>query len=122
MSDPVREQAPPVANGKPAAWPLVIDDALRFYALRRRLACRLLVDDMRRRDQDGRAKYGVPLQPFNGRDQIIDAYQEALDLCVYLRAAMCEGLDVTDMYERALDLAIEIRTRLPNPTDEPSAA
>lgn len=27
----------------------------------------------------------MPLQPFNGRDALVDAYQEAVDLAVYLR-------------------------------------
>ena len=46
---------------------------------------RLVIDDMKDRDRTGRAKYGTPLQPGNGRDSLMDAYQEALDLCVYLR-------------------------------------
>ncbi len=50
----------------------------------------LVVEDMRQRDRDGRHKYGVPLQSFNGRDALVDAYQEALDLCVYLRQAIEE--------------------------------
>ena len=37
-----------------------------------------------------RAKYGVGLQPHNGRDVLRDAYEEALDLCVYLRQAIFE--------------------------------
>jgi hypothetical protein len=45
----------------------------------------LVIADMRERDQIGRQKYGTPLQPRNGRDSLIDAYQECLDLCVYLR-------------------------------------
>jgi hypothetical protein len=40
---------------------------------------------MKDRDRIGREKYGTPLQPHNGRDSLVDAYQEALDLCVYLR-------------------------------------
>ena len=77
MSDPVktvvavREQQPPTPNNRPAVWNLVIED-------------------MRQRDADGRAKYGVPLQSFNGRDPLVDAYQEALDLTVYLRQAIEE--------------------------------
>lgn len=65
------EQPAPVANDKPAVWDLVIAD-------------------MATRDQVGRERYGVPLQPFNGRDQLKDAYMEALDFCVYLRAALYE--------------------------------
>lgn len=45
---------------------------------------------MKERDQEGRRKYGTPLQAGNGRDALVDAYQEALDLCVYLRQAIAE--------------------------------
>src|SRR3990167_6008263 len=65
----VTEQAAPTHNENPAVWPLVIRD---------------MVD----RDEGGRAKYGTPLQPFNRRDALVDAYQEALDLAVYLRQAI----------------------------------
>lgn len=46
----------------------------------------LVVDDMRERDEIGASKYGVRHQHDNGRDHLVDAYQEALDLCCYLRA------------------------------------
>lgn len=65
------EQPAPVANDKPAVWPLV-------------------VADMGKRDAVGRERYGVPLQPHNGRDALRDAYEEALDLAVYLRQALYE--------------------------------
>jgi hypothetical protein len=45
----------------------------------------LVIRDMRERDNVGRARYGTPLQASNGRDALVDAYQEALDLAVYLR-------------------------------------
>lgn len=61
----------PIPNGHPAVWDLV-------------------VADMAARDRDGRRKYGVPLQPHNGRKNLQDAYQEALDLAVYLRAEIYE--------------------------------
>ncbi len=50
----------------------------------------LVVADMRMRDEIGRQRYGTPLQAHNGRDALVDAYQEALDLCVYLRQAIEE--------------------------------
>lgn len=65
------EQPAPVPNEKPAVWALVIED-------------------MKTRDAVGTAKYGTPLQPHNGRDALTDAYQEALDLCVYLRQTIFE--------------------------------
>ncbi len=49
-----------------------------------------VMKDMEKRRKHGIEKYGVPVQPFNGRDPLIDAYQEALDLCVYLRQAIEE--------------------------------
>ena len=67
----INDQPPPQANSHPAVWDLVIAD-------------------MKARDQLGRERYGTPLQPFNGRDALVDAYQEALDLAVYLRQAIEE--------------------------------
>lgn len=51
---------------------------------------KLVMADMEERRLHGITKYGVPVQPFNGRDALVDAYQEALDLCVYLRQAIAE--------------------------------
>lgn len=64
-------QPPPQENDKPIVWDLVIQD-------------------MRDRDAKGVQKYHTHLQPFNGRDALIDAYQEALDLVVYLRQLIYE--------------------------------
>ena len=50
----------------------------------------LVLADMRARDVQGHGKYGRRLHPNNGRDALVDAYQEALDLCVYLRQAIYE--------------------------------
>lgn len=50
----------------------------------------LVIKDMEERRIHGIEKYGTPVQPFNGRDPLVDAYQEALDLCVYLRQAIVE--------------------------------
>jgi hypothetical protein len=38
------------------------------------------------RREKGIQTYGVPLRAGNGRDALWDAYEEALDLCCYLRA------------------------------------
>ncbi len=46
--------------------------------------------DLQERSNAGIQKYGTPLQTHNGRDAMWDAYQEALDLCVYLRQAILE--------------------------------
>lgn len=46
----------------------------------------LVMRDMAERDRTGEAKYGVRHQHDNGRDHLVDAYQECLDQALYLRA------------------------------------
>ena len=45
----------------------------------------LVIADMAERNKFGIDKYGEPLMSFNGRNALVDAYQEVLDLAVYLR-------------------------------------
>ena len=66
-----RPEPAPTRNENPAVWSLVMQD-------------------MEERNREGICKYGTPLQPHNGRDALVDAYQEALDLAVYLRQAIWE--------------------------------
>jgi len=49
-----------------------------------------VIADLSDRAQQGKAKYGTYLCTNNGRDALFDAYQEALDLCMYLRQAILE--------------------------------
>ena len=65
------KQPKAIRNDNPAIWDLVIAD-------------------MHERDMMGEKKHGTRLQPFNGRDVLVDAYQESLDLVVYLRQAIYE--------------------------------
>lgn len=50
----------------------------------------LVIADMRDRDKVGKKRYGVRLKPHNGRRALVDAYQEILDLAVYLRQEIYE--------------------------------
>lgn len=50
----------------------------------------LVQEDLRARMTKGRDTYGTDLYAHNGRDALVDAYQEALDLCMYLRQAIEE--------------------------------
>ena len=67
----IKDQPKPKKNKLPAVWDLVMKD-------------------IKERDRVGIKRYGTRLQPHNGRDALIDAYQEALDLVVYLRQAIYE--------------------------------
>jgi hypothetical protein len=68
-----------------------------------------VMNDMRDRDRVGRERYGTPLTVNNGRDQLVDAYQEMLDGAVYLKAAWLEGAQVRDLYHAQLDLIMQVR-------------
>jgi hypothetical protein len=71
MAELNKLQPEPTKNMLPAVWDLVITD-------------------MHERDSIGEVKYKTRLQPDNGRDALVDAYQEALDLVVYLLQAIFE--------------------------------
>lgn len=67
---PIADQPPPKGSRGDIWWSVIADMTAR----------RLL----------GITRYGTVLQAHNGRDALVDAYQEALDLCVYLRQAIEE--------------------------------
>jgi hypothetical protein len=54
------------------------------------IAHRMVQEDLEARLAIGIKRYGQPLQPFNGRDSLRDAYEEILDLAVYLRTLIYE--------------------------------
>lgn len=62
----VNDLAAPIPNDLPSAHDLVIAD-------------------MQQRKQLGLDRYNSQLQPFNGRDSELDAYEEVLDLAAYMR-------------------------------------
>lgn len=49
-----------------------------------------VVNDMKGRDEYGERKYGRRLEAFDGRKTLQDAYEEALDLAVYLKKEIIE--------------------------------
>lgn len=71
VRDPDRDQVAPTPNDGPSCHDLVIAD-------------------MEERKQFGLRKYNSLLQPNNGRSFTQDAYEEVLDLAVYLRGKLEE--------------------------------
>lgn len=65
----------------------------------------LVISDMNDRNHLGKVKYGIPLRIHNGRDALVDAYQEVLDLSVYLRQEIEE--------RQVLDDALEATRKIP---------
>lgn len=61
-----------------------------------------VIADIEKRRELGIQRYGTALQPLNGRDMLVDAYDEAIDLAIYLKGAIVE---------RDLRAAGELQTR-----------
>lgn len=112
----IQDQPPPITTEGPALWEVVQGDARSFHD-KNDLLTEVLVD-MAERDSVGRARYGVPLQAHNGRDALVDAYQEALDMTVYLRQSVAEvpwgdeRADRWQVYEESLRMVFVIRRRI----------
>lgn len=93
----VVDQPPPTPTDRRPAWEIVIDH-MRIRAERHHRAgahsaagvVERIMGDMRERDLIGRERYGVPLTAGNGRNHLVDAYQEELDKTVYLAAFLDE--------------------------------
>lgn len=73
----------------------------------------LVVADMLGRKQLGQRKYGTPLQADNGRSHLQDAYEEALDLAVYLKAALEQSREV-DAYGMSMTVVSGLPVRVSN--------
>jgi hypothetical protein len=82
------EPAPKPSTNRPA-WELVIEYVEAVFPVEHPLT-QLVLSDMRERDTIGRARYGVPLAANNGRNFLVDAYQESLDYAVYLMGFLDE--------------------------------
>lgn len=74
------------------------------------------IDDLTDRKKFGLDKYNTVLQAFNGRNALVDAYQEIQDLLVYLRQAMCENRvlnrELWDLYTNTLKSFLLLKREL----------
>ena len=57
-----------------------------------------VISDLLERAEVGKKKYGTYLETGNSRDALIDAYQEAMDLVMYLRQLILEREDYAGLY------------------------
>lgn len=109
MNEP---QPAPQPNDNPAVWDLVIQEVQEFFS---GPVANCLVKDMQERDAIGKERYGVRLQPFNGRDALIDAYQEIADCTVYAKQYALEhpdDADVQKLYKQSLLLVMFFKSRI----------
>ena len=102
------DQPLPVPNDGPSMHDLVCVD------LEARWTARLspgIVIDMQVRKQLGLDRYGSLLQAGNGRDALLDLYEELLDAVVYARQVQEErgAKDIGLVYQELLTLLICVR-------------
>lgn len=121
-----RRQPAPTPNSETSSWEAVLRDvkelreehvAPAIWNKSDEIALEIydqLIADMRARDAAGERKYGVRLQPRNGRDSLWDAYEEALDASVYLANydAECGHHNHHGLSRSAIRLAFSIRVRI----------
>lgn len=86
---PLIEDQPPPQPSQGDLWQLLIDE-MRQHTASYNLVANYTIKNMEERRRLGIERYGTPVQPFNGRDALVDAYQESLDLLVYLKQCECE--------------------------------
>jgi hypothetical protein len=107
--DPGTDQPLPKAGGALIHDAIISDVRCRWPVTREveDRVCSGLVDRMHL----GIRKYGHPLQAYNGRDAMQDAWEEALDLLAYTGQASMEkpaNEELHDLYAKAAGLAQDI--------------
>lgn len=105
-------QVNPTVNDQPRIVDLVIDD-VHTYLPRGRGD--LICVDLQDRASVGHKKYGTYLQAFNGRDALMDLYQELLDASKYLRQIMVErpqDIELLAHYKNILSLVYDIKKKM----------
>jgi hypothetical protein len=58
-----------------------------------------VIEDLEHRKQLGLSTYGTLLYPHNGRDALLDLYEELLDACCYIKQFLIED----DQYKTIFD-------------------
>lgn len=111
------EQSKPIAAERTPAWDLVIAYVKQvFPPPEEEPIVKTILADMAERDQVGRKRYGMPLTSHNGRNHLIDAYQEGLDYAVYLMAKLDE-LGVHDPEKKAEQKVLGFSGKPSEPTE-----
>ena len=109
LSEATQPEPAPIRTDEPHIWDLVIEDIqIKAIAGLREP----IIADMRARDAMGFERYGAHLQASNGRNPLVHAYQEALDLTVYLRQALERGYPVDEIYHRSLGTVVLVKASL----------
>lgn len=97
-------QPAPTGNG--------IDVAAEAADDLRRMGFVSIAEDIEARIRLGEKKYGTRLKSHNGRDAMLDAYQEILDGINYSKQLVIEGRDGGALFDALVELAVYVRGQL----------
>ena len=114
MREATEHQGPSSGDG-PEVWPALMDD----FRIEESVVLEAMIrEDMKERHEFGKAKYNTPLRADDGQNTLIDAYQEAVDLSVYLYKILMEtgSGKYRDMAAIAIDIAANIKIDISNNT------
>jgi hypothetical protein len=75
-----------------------------------------IAEDTEARIRLGEKKYGTRLKSHNGRDAMLDLYQEVLDGINYAKQLVIEDKDDDTFFRCLVDLACLIKVKLDHPT------
>ncbi len=115
--DAAKPEPMPTHNSSASMHDLVIRDLATTTSLDLQTT-RAVIADVEARKAFGLSKYGTILQAGNGRDATMDAYQESLDLLVYLKQDLIESNitahadELRCAYHETLKIALTLRRRL----------
>lgn len=116
MNASTPQPAPKNDDTSPEVWTEIIRDIDRAMAseqdLLRRGVLRLLRKDCEERDAFGRQKYGVPLRAANGRDPMLDCYQELLDAAAYSFQAVIRREAAPKLFQDVFSMALSLRATI----------
>jgi hypothetical protein len=91
-------------------------DAVVLDEVLKRISHEGVIKDLRVRAEMGKAKYNTYLMTNNGRDAIQDAYQEALDLIMYVTQADMEGTSMSShLFSGVMLVCIQLNIMLDTP-------
>lgn len=92
-----------------------IDVAVEVAKDLRTMGLEYIAEDTEARIRLGETKYGTRLKAHNGRDAMLDLYQEILDGCNYAKQLVIENKDDGLYFKQLVGLAASIKFRLDNP-------
>jgi len=102
--DAAAVQAMPSGNG--------VDVAVVAAENLRALGHEKIAEDIEARIRLGEKKYGSRLKAFNGRNALLDAYQECLDFLNYAKQCEIEGLDDGGLFAGMVGFALIVSEKL----------